>query len=122
MPLTNEGRDIISAALAGESYTPLDNTATLAVGDSSATFDKSQIDLQGTKYAPVLDGSYPQRESSHEVAYRITAGKEQANFHWREIGLFNSGNSMVVRDVQDLGLKPATQIWELTVILDVQNP
>jgi len=122
MPLSNQGRDIISAALAGEAFTAFDSTATLAIGDSGAAFDKTHTDLQGTKASFALDATYPQRQSSNEVAYRFTAQKAEANFQWREVGLFNSAGEMLLRDVQDLGLKPNTQIWELTVITDVQNP
>ncbi|MCA1799841.1 MAG: hypothetical protein LC650_00920 [Actinobacteria bacterium] len=99
-----------------------DSTATLDVGDSSATFDKTHTALQGTSESFALEAGYPQRESVNEVSYKIVADKADANFHWREIGLFNSDGDMLIRDVQDLGLKPSTQIWELTVIADVQNP
>lgn len=125
MPLTNAGRDHIATTLIGLSVTTFNSgNARIGVGDSTAAFDNTYTDLQGTnKYRKAMDTGYPQR-SGNELVFRATFGTEEANFDWNEWGIFNgsSGGTMLNRALEALGVKPNNQSWQFTTTLTVTNP
>lgn len=126
MPLTNDGRDHIAAAVHGVSVTAFNNAnAYLGVGDSSTAFAAAQTDLQAStnKLRKAMDATYPQR-SANVVTLQSTYGSSDANFAWNEFGTFNasSGGTMLQRKVSALGTKSAGQTWQFQVVLTYNNP
>lgn len=96
--------------------------AYLGVGSASTVFAASQTDLQeGTnKNRNGMQAGYP-TVSNATMTFRSLWSASSANFRWNEIGVFNaaSGGTMLCRDVQELGLKPNTQSWELTYAVTI---
>lgn len=126
MALTNDGRDLIAAAVHGFTYTPFNNAnAQLGVGDSSTAFAASQTDLQAAtnKLRKAMDATYPQR-AANVITVQSTFGSSEANFVWNEFGTFNasSGPTMLQRKVSALGTKASGQTWQFQVVLTYNNP
>lgn len=92
--------------------------AYLAVGSASTAFAASQTDLQeagsNKNRNPMVSG-YP-TVSNATMTFRALWSASSANFRWNEIAVTNhaTAGTMLCRDVQELGLKPNTQSWELT--------
>jgi len=118
MAITTAGRDLIAQFLVGAS-TVYYNTANahIGVGDSNTAFAANQTDLVATTnrfrkqctMASTLDNT---------MTFATTFAGSEANFAWREWGVFNalSGGTMLSRRVEDLGVK-ASGSWTLTVTL-----
>lgn len=125
MPLTNTGRDHISAKIIGEAATDFTNAnARIGVGNGTTAFAAAQTDLQGaSKLRKGMDATYPQR-TANVIVFRATFGSAEANFDWEEFGIFNAAaaGTMLNRKVQAMGSKVAGQVWELTVTNTVNNP
>ncbi len=126
MPLTDVGRDHIASDLIGEAVTEFDNSnAYLGVGDSSAVFAKGQTDLQAAsnKLRKAMEATFPTR-AVNVLQFRSLFGTSEANFAWEEWGVFNASTAgvMLSRKVEVLGTKAASQSWQLTVDVTVNNP
>jgi len=125
MPLTNSGRDYLAAAIMADGApTPFDNTnAHIGAGDSNTAFDASQTDLQASsnKLRKGMEATYPQR-SSNTLTFRALFGTGEANYQWREWGIFNhaTAGTMLTRDVDDVGTKTSFQSWLVEADLDVE--
>lgn len=132
MPLTNAARDQITTLLAGVYDSA---NAHIGVGDSATAFVKTQTDLQGaSQLRKAMDAGFPNGPSgndqngdplgANQMEYRVTFAQNEANFDWDEIGIFNAGaaGTMLTRKVEALGTKPNTQVWELTYVVEVNNP
>jgi hypothetical protein len=116
MPLTTAGRNHLASALTGGGI-PFDAAnARLGVGDSSTAFAVGQTDLQAAtnKLRKAVDGAPD--VTGNVVTYVATFASGEANFNWREFGLFNAAaaGTMFSRVVSDQGTKVAGQVWELT--------
>lgn len=123
MPLTNAGRDFMTAATTTAAATPFNATNShIGVGDSTAVFAATQTDLQAAtnKFRKVMDASYP-TTAGNVLTFRATFGTADANFAWQEWGVFNAatGGTMLNRKVESLGTKPNTQSWQFTVTLTI---
>lgn len=98
--------------------------AYLGVGSASTAFAASQTDLQEAtnKNRNGMQAGYP-TVSNQNMTFRSLWSASSANFRWNEIGLFNNstGGTMLCRDTQELGLKPSTQSWELTYIVQISQ-
>jgi hypothetical protein len=90
--------------------------AYIGVGDSQTPFSSSQTDLQATtnKVLRPMDATYPSR-SAQTVTLRATFGSSQANFDWKEWGIYYNDGSphLFSRRVQSLGTKTSPSIWRL---------
>jgi hypothetical protein len=123
MALTNAGRDHIAKALNGEAPTPF-NTANafIGAGDTNTAFDSAQTDLAApaNKLRKGMDPTYPQR-TDNVLTLRATFGLAEANWDWKEWAVFNAAaaGTMLSRKVEALGVKAATQSWQITVALTV---
>lgn len=121
--LTNAGRDLIAAAVIGDSYTALNNAnAYLGVGDSATAFNAAQTDLQAAsnKFRKAMQATYPQR-ATNILTFRSLFATGDANFAWAEWGTFNAAaaGTMFSRKVEALGTKTSAQSWQLTADLTV---
>lgn len=126
MPLTTAGRNFIAAAIIDSGPpTPFDNSnAHIGVGDSTTAFAQAQTDLVAStnKFRKAMEASYPQL-STNVLTFRSVYSTAQANFDWKEFGIFNASSSgtMLCRKVEDLGTKADTQSWQFTVDVTVTN-
>lgn len=122
MPMSDAGRELIAAALTGDTISPYNNANTyLGVGDSAAAFSASQTSLQGAQQdLKPMDASYPLRLGA-AISFRAVFDTADANFAWNEWGVFNAleDGTMLNRRVESLGTKDNTQTWQLTVNLTV---
>lgn len=123
MPLTEAGRDSIAQAIIADSFTAFDNgNAHIGSGDSNTAFSASQTDLQASsnKLRKSMEVGYPQR-ADNVLTFRALFGTGDANWQWREWGIFNgsSGGTMLNRKVEDLGTKTSAQSWLLTCDLTI---
>lgn len=123
MPLTNAGRDAIASAIIADSFTAFSNAnAHIGSGDSNTAFAASQTDLQASsnKLRKAMEATYPQR-STNVLTFRSLFGTSDANWQWREWGIFNAVSSgvMLTRKAEDLGTKTSAQSWLLTTTLTV---
>lgn len=121
MPLTTAGRDVISAALVGDSYTAFNNAnARLGVGTSTTAFAAAQTDLLGTPVRKAMQATFPTR-AGNVLTFKATFLEADANQAWNEWGVFNSasGATMLSRKVEALGTKPSSEQWILTGTLTV---
>lgn len=99
--------------------------AHLGVGNGAAASTPEMTDLQGTSTVrqPMTAG-FPQHtdgtdQSADEIRYQAEFPDGVAEFDWRELGLFNasSGGTMLNRRAVNFGVKPADQVWTLTLYL-----
>ncbi|RKD22459.1 hypothetical protein SAMN02745883_00686 [Caminicella sporogenes DSM 14501] len=121
MPLTNAGRDEIAAALIGEGIPFNNSNAKIGVGDGDTAFAATQTDLTGTnKFRKGMDTGYPIRDGN-TITFRATFGGDEANFAWKEWGVFNaaSGGVMLNRVVDNNGTKLQGQTWTFTVTITI---
>lgn len=130
MPLTNTGRDHISRDVSRiASLTAFDAAnAHIGVGDNAGAFVKSQTDLQAAtnKLRKPMMATYPLVGGSDDIIlFRSSYGLTEGNFNWNEFGIFNAAaaGSMLLREVPTtLGLKPSSEVWELTMTVTYSNP
>jgi hypothetical protein len=123
--LTNAGCSAIAVYVTGNvaAIATFNSTAAyLGVGSASTAFAATQTDLQEStnKSRKPMQTGYP-TVSNQTITHRALWTAASANHGWNEIALFNatSGGTMLYRDVQDLGDKPASQSWQLTVTAQI---
>lgn len=124
MPMTTVGRNHLAALIIADSATAFDSTnAHLGSGDSNTAFNINQTDLQASsnKLRKGMEATYPQR-TDNTLVFRSLFGVSDANWQWREWGVFNAslGGVMLSRKAEDLGTKTSAQSWLLTASLSVQ--
>lgn len=124
--LTNAGCSAIAVFVTGNAAgisTFNSANAYIGVGSASTAFAASQTDLQeGTnKLRKPMQTGYP-TVASQVITHRSLFTASSANWGWNEVALFNasSGGTMLYRDVQDLGDKPSTQSWQITIAATLQ--
>lgn len=124
MALLNACRDLIAAALIGESITAFNNAnARIAVGDGTTAFSASQTDLTGSNKTRVaVDVGYPQR-TGNLLTFRAVFGTAVANHEWKEWAIANAatGGALMNRKLDDLGEKTSAHAWTFEVDVEVQN-
>jgi hypothetical protein len=113
--LLKEGINAIWTLVAGGTETAFNNAnARIGVGDSNASADPNQTDLQGVNKAyKGMDEGYPTFGSGEKIVFRSTFGTAEANFAWNEITVDNgvaSGKNLN-RKVAALGIKTSDQTW-----------
>lgn len=123
MPLVNAGRDLISAAIVGGTYTAFNNANSyLGVGDSTAVFAVAQTDLQAStnKLRKAMDATYP-TQVANVLTFRSTFASADANYAWQEVAVFNASSvgTMLSRVVTSLGTKASGSTWVLTLTLTI---
>lgn len=119
MALTTAGINFLAQAATGGG-TPFNAAnARLGVGNGSAAFAAAQTDLQGaSKLRKAMDSGYP-IISPPVLTFKSTFAPEEANFDWREWGVFNAatGGVMLNRVVESNGTKQNNQTWILEVAI-----
>lgn len=123
MGLTNVGRNIIAAAIIGDSYTAFSNAnARIGVGDSNTAFDPTQTDLQAAtnKVRQAMEATYPQR-ATNVITFRALFGTGSGNFAWQEWAIFDAAaaGNMLSRKVASLGTKNSSQSWQFDGVITV---
>lgn len=122
MAMTNAGALLLAKALLSENIQSFSNAnARLGVGDSSTAFSVSHTDLLGaSKLRKPVDEGYPIR-NEREITFRARFEQGEANFTWNEWGIFNasSGGDMLLREVENLGTKNSSQVWQFTVVVTI---
>ena len=122
MGMTNSLRDLVAAAIIGQSYTAFNSAnAHIGVGDGTTAYSPTQTDLQGSnKVRKGMESGYPTR-SANTITAQALFGATEANFTWNEIGFFNasSGGTMGWRWTQSLGTKSSGQSWRITITLPI---
>lgn len=123
MALTNAGRDLIAAAITGNTFTVFNNAnSRIGVGDGNTAFAATQTDLVGAnKLRKAMEATYPTR-AANVLTFRSLFPTSEANFAWNEWGVFNAATAgeMLNRKVETLGTKTSAQSWQLTVQLTVE--
>ena len=125
--LTYGGASILWEALIGAAVTAFSNAnAYIGVGDSTTAAAATQTDLQAAtnKLRKGMDATYPQHtdgtgaSSNAQITFKSTFGAAEANFGWKEWGIFNASSAgrMLNRKQEDLGTK-ASGTWTMTVTL-----
>jgi len=97
-------------------------TAHIGVGDGSGG-GRTLNDLTGgNKFRKAMDSGYPQHVDGFTAAnakckFRSTFTGAQANFQWREWGIFNapSGGRMLNHETQNNGKKKPGMVWVMEV-------
>jgi hypothetical protein len=128
MPLLNSGVSALAGLATGLGSPAYDNThAYIGIGDGTAGFNVSQTDLQASSnktYLP-MDIGYP-TISTPSITFEATFGTNAANYDWNEWVVLNGSNgtagTALNRKVENLGTKPNTQIWVLSVTLTFSTP
>lgn len=128
MPLTNQALELIAdAIIGGTAFARFDGAnAHLGVGNGTTAFDSTQTDLQGSSTVRrPMDAGFPMRgalidgeqRGPNEITFQATFGTGDANFDWREWGVFNAaaGGQMLNRVVEDLGTKTSAATWQFLV-------
>lgn len=117
MALTTAGINFLSQAAIGQGTVFNNANARIGVGDGTAAFATSQTDLQGTnKFRKVMDTGYP-TVAPPKVTFKSTFAQSEANFAWKEWGIFNAatGGVMLNRVIESNGTKQSNQTWILEV-------
>lgn len=117
MAITNACLNYLAGLITGTGTLFNNANAYIGVGDGTTTFDKTQTDLAGTnKIRKGQDVGYPTVVGS-TVTFKSTFLPAEANFAWREWGIFNaaSGGVMLDRVVESNSTKLSNQTWVLTV-------
>ena len=117
MALTTAGIKFLSQAAIGQGTVFNNANARLGVGDGNAAFAVAQTDLQGTnKFRKAMDSGYP-TITPPKVTFKSTFAQSEANFAWKEWGIFNaaSGGVMLNRVIESNGTKQSNQTWVLEV-------
>ena len=117
MALTTAGINYLCQAAVGQGVPFNAANARLAVGDGTAVFAASQVELQGAnKLRKGMDDGYPV-VNAPVVTFKSTFGPSDANFAWNEWAIFNaaSGGVMLNRVVESNGTKLSNQTWILEV-------
>lgn len=121
--LSYGGSSAVWEMLMGRSFTPYNNAnAYIGVGNGGAAPDPNQTDLQGaTTIRKEMESGYPlhfpgNNEAAASIIFRAVFGPGEAEFGWKEVGLFNAAASgrMFNRRVRDLGTKPTGRTWQVS--------
>lgn len=125
--LMYKGASMMWGSLIGEATTdPFDNTnAAIGVGDSDTASLPTMTDLQGSNKKLVgMDTGFPEwvddsDSSAASAIWQATFTTTDANFEWKEIGLFNATSSgdMLQRRVGGWGTKTSSDTWTVTIVL-----
>lgn len=119
MAITAAGINFLTLAAVGQGTFFNASNAHIAVGNGSDAFDASQTDLMGASVLrkKVEDG-YPIVDAP-SLTFRTTFETDEANFDWREWGIFNAatGGVMLNRVVEGNGTKQSNQTWVLEVTI-----
>lgn len=99
----------------------------IGVGDGTGG-GKTLNDLTGgAKFRKGMTGGYPQwtdgfAEINTHAKFRSLFMGGEANFHWREWGLFDlaSGGRMLNHQVQDNGRKKPGMVWDMLTEFTIQ--
>lgn len=121
MPLTNAGRDFMTAATVTAATTPFNNANSyIGVGSGTTAAAATDTALVTQLMRKAMDGGYP-TIAGNVLTFRATFATTDANGAWNEWGVFNAatGGTMLNRKVESLGTKPSTQSWQFTVTLTV---
>jgi hypothetical protein len=125
MPVTNAGRDFLTASAVTAAATPFSNAnSAIAIGTSTTAFAASQTALVAEAARVACDATYP-NVTNNQIFARSTFGTGTGNVAWEEWGLFNNqstGGTMLNRKVESLGTKPGTQTWQFTVTITLTVP
>lgn len=124
--LLNDGINVLLKILGGTGGTAFSNTnARLKVGNSSTAVFATQTDLQGgTTAEKAMDATFP-TVVNQTITWRSTFSASEALFSWQEVGVKNGAGAisgsvkMLNRKVQNFGIKPNTEIWELSLSITV---
>ena len=119
MALTTAGVNYLAQAAIGQGIFFNNANAKIGVGNGTAAFAASQVDLQGSyKVRKGMDADYP-KATPPVVTFRATFNPSEANFAWNEWGLFNAstGGTMLSRVVESNGTKQDNQTWVLEVAI-----
>lgn len=126
MTLTNTGKAAIAFAIAGDTtYDPFDVTnACLGVGDGTAVFAATQVNLQGTnKLRKNVDTAPTFSNSNTTITFVATFTTAEANYAWQEDGIFNAvadaAGEMLTRNVAYLITKTSSVSVVFTKTLTV---
>lgn len=119
MALTNMAAAAAARQYIGQAQTNWSQTnAHLGIGDSTTAFAKTQTDLQAAtnKLRKSVDAA--PTNTAGTLRFSATFGSTEANWDWREWGIFNAstGGDMMNRKVEGsgvLGVKPSGQTWQL---------
>lgn len=98
------------------------STAAIGVGDGSGG-GRTLTDLTGgNKKRKGMSGSYPEHHPDNDdlatrVKYRSLFTGGEANFQWREWGIFNqvAGGQILNHEVQNNGRKRSGMVWDMLV-------
>lgn len=128
MPLTNAGRDFITAAIINDGspvfYEGPSGTdvAHIGVGNGSDnTLPEEKTDLDGAStLRKAMDAGFP-TIATNVLTFQSTFIPAEAIFTWAEWGVFNdlTTGTMLNRKVEALGTKTGSQTWQITVTLTV---
>lgn len=125
MPITNAGRDFLTASAVTAAGTPFSNAnSAIAIGTSTTAFAASQTTLVAEADRVACDSTYPS-VATNVITARSTFATGDANVAWQEWGLFNnqtSGGTMLNRKVESLGTKTSAQTWQFTVTVTLTVP
>lgn len=115
MGFVTGGAPIIAKAMSNDPVTYY-----LGVGNASDVFASDQVDLVGDSIRKPMDTGYP-TASDGVLTLRATFDSSEANFEWKEWGVFDaeSGGNMLCRKVSSLGTKEDDQIWILIVQITI---
>lgn len=119
MALTTAGINFLAQATIGQGTPFSSANARLGVGNGTTAFAVGQTDLQGTsKLRKAMDAGYP-TVAAPVVTFKSTFAPAEANFDWREWGIFNaaSGGVMLNRVIESNGTKQNNQTWVLEVAI-----
>ena len=119
MALTTAGVNFLAQAALGQGTFFNAANARIGVGDGGDAFSIAQTDLMGAnKLRKVMDTDYPIL-TPPTVTFRSTFRTNEANFDWKEWGVFNaaSGGVMLNRVVESNVTKQDNQTWILEVAI-----
>jgi len=119
--MLNEGANILWTLICGGGgYAFNSGYARIGVGDSNTTEDPAQSGLLGgNQLYKGMDVGYPIYGSGRQAVFRSTFLEAEANWNWWEYTVDNGYvmQQNINRKVQDLGVKPNTEAWRMTVTL-----
>lgn len=116
--MANAGLNVMTTLLCGGGGADF-SAPYIGVGDSDDVFDATDTDLQAAvnKLRVDMDDTYPTYGTDQKVTFRSTFASDEANYVWKEFGVFTAGvaGTMLNRKVSNQGTKTAGQVWEVTV-------
>lgn len=114
---------LLLASVGGKQYN--NANAFCGAGDSNASVDATQTDLQGGGAVFVaMGGAFP-TIVSQTVTFQSTFGAGVGTMTWEEVGVCNgnappgAGHEMLNRIVSSIGAKGAGDAWVLTIAITI---